>query len=48
MMDLDLRYSDLLTFCPQWEDIFVGYCRTLEEVFALYTTVLAKLAPIFE
>lgn len=23
MMDLDLRYSDLLTFCPQWQDIFV-------------------------
>jgi FkbM family methyltransferase len=23
MMDLDLRYSDLLSFCPQWEDIFV-------------------------
>jgi FkbM family methyltransferase len=23
MMDYDLRYSDLLSFCPQWEDIFV-------------------------
>jgi FkbM family methyltransferase len=23
MLDLDLRYSDLLSFCPQWEDIFV-------------------------
>lgn len=27
MMDLDVRYSDLLSFCPQWEDIFVH--RTL-------------------
>ena len=27
MMDYDVRYSDLLTFCPQWEDIFVK--RTL-------------------
>jgi FkbM family methyltransferase len=27
MMNFDLRYSDLLTFCPQWEDIFVK--RTL-------------------
>lgn len=23
MMHYDLRYSDLLSFCPQWEDIFV-------------------------
>ena len=23
MMDYDVRYSDLLSFCPQWEDIFV-------------------------
>ena len=23
MMDYELRYSDLLTLCPQWEDIFV-------------------------
>ena len=23
MMDYAVRYSDLLTFCPQWEDIFV-------------------------
>jgi len=23
MMDYDIRYSDLLSFCPQWEDIFV-------------------------
>ena len=23
MMDLDIHYSDLLSFCPQWEDIFV-------------------------
>jgi len=23
MMNYDLRYSDLLSFCPQWEDIFV-------------------------
>jgi len=23
MMEYDVRYSDLLTFCPQWEDIFV-------------------------
>lgn len=23
MMDYDLQYGDLLTFCPQWEDIFV-------------------------
>ena len=27
MVHYDLRYSDLLTFCPQWEDIFVK--RTL-------------------
>ncbi len=27
MMDYDVRYSDLLSFCPQWEDIFVK--RTL-------------------
>ncbi len=27
MMDFDVRYADLLTFCPQWEDIFVK--RTL-------------------
>ena len=27
MMDYDVRYSDLQTFCPQWEDIFVK--RTL-------------------
>ena len=27
MMEYDVRYSDLLTFCPQWEDIFVK--RTL-------------------
>lgn len=27
MMDYDIRYSDLLSFCPQWEDIFVK--RTL-------------------
>jgi FkbM family methyltransferase len=24
MMGYDLEYSDLLTFCPQWEDIFVA------------------------
>jgi FkbM family methyltransferase len=23
MMDYDLRYADLLTFCPQWKDIFI-------------------------
>jgi FkbM family methyltransferase len=23
MLDYDLQYSDLLSFCPQWEDIFV-------------------------
>lgn len=23
LMDLDVRYADLLTLCPQWEDIFV-------------------------
>ncbi len=23
MMDYDVRYADLLTLCPQWEDIFV-------------------------
>jgi FkbM family methyltransferase len=23
MMEYDVQYSDLLTFCPQWEDIFV-------------------------
>lgn len=23
MLDYDLRYSDLLSFCPQWQDIFV-------------------------
>ena len=23
MMEYDVRYSDLLSFCPQWEDIFV-------------------------
>jgi FkbM family methyltransferase len=23
MMDYDLRYADLLSFCPQWENIFV-------------------------
>jgi FkbM family methyltransferase len=23
MLDCELRYSDLLSFCPQWEDIFV-------------------------
>jgi len=23
MMDYNIRYSDLLSFCPQWEDIFV-------------------------
>jgi FkbM family methyltransferase len=23
MMDYDVRYSDLLSFCPQWQDIFV-------------------------
>ena len=23
MMEYDIRYSDLLSFCPQWEDIFV-------------------------
>lgn len=28
MMDLDLRYSDLASFCPQWHDIFV--CGALE------------------
>ena len=27
LMDLDLRYADLLTLCPQWDDIFVK--RTL-------------------
>jgi FkbM family methyltransferase len=27
MMDYDVHYSDLLSFCPQWEDIFVK--RTL-------------------
>lgn len=27
LMDYDLRYADLLTLCPQWEDIFVK--RTL-------------------
>ena len=28
MLDYDLQYADLLSFCPQWEDIFVK--RTLE------------------
>jgi len=28
MMDYELRYTDLLTFCPQWLDIFVH--RTLD------------------
>jgi FkbM family methyltransferase len=28
MLDYELRYSDLLSFCPQWQDIFVK--RTLE------------------
>jgi hypothetical protein len=28
LMDLDVRYADLLTLCPQWDDIFVK--RTLE------------------
>jgi FkbM family methyltransferase len=23
MLDYDIRYSDLLSFCPQWQDIFV-------------------------
>src|SRR5207249_9352100 len=23
MMDYEVRYSDLLTLCPQWQDIFV-------------------------
>jgi len=23
-MDYDLQYSDLMSFCPQWRDIFVG------------------------
>jgi FkbM family methyltransferase len=23
MLDCDIRYSDLLSFCPQWQDIFV-------------------------
>jgi FkbM family methyltransferase len=27
LMDLELRYADLLTLCPQWDDIFVK--RTL-------------------
>ena len=27
LMDLDVRYADLLTLCPQWDDIFVK--RTL-------------------
>ncbi len=27
MMEYDVRYSDLMSFCPQWEDIFVE--RTL-------------------
>jgi FkbM family methyltransferase len=27
LMDLDLRYADLLTLCPQWDDLFVK--RTL-------------------
>src|SRR5262245_37527479 len=28
MLDYDLQYSDLLSFCPQWQDIFVK--RVLE------------------
>jgi FkbM family methyltransferase len=28
MLDYELQYSDLLTFCPQWDDIFVK--RTLD------------------
>jgi len=28
MMEYDLQYSDLLSFCPQWQDIFVR--RTLD------------------
>jgi FkbM family methyltransferase len=31
MLDYDLQYSDLLSFCPQWDDIFVKRaldCRT--------------------
>ena len=31
MMDLDIRYSDLLTLCPQWDDIFVKRTLALRE-----------------
>jgi len=35
MMEYDLQYSDLLSFCPQWQDIFVR--RTLD-----FTTVAPR------
>ena len=31
MMDLDVRYSDLLSFCPQWDDIFVKRTLAFDE-----------------
>jgi FkbM family methyltransferase len=30
MMDYDIRYSDLLSFCPQWQDIFVNRVLAFE------------------
>ena len=30
MMDYDIRYSDLLSFCPQWQDIFVNRALAFE------------------
>jgi FkbM family methyltransferase len=30
MMDYDLSYSDLLSFCPQWQDIFVNRVLAFE------------------
>jgi FkbM family methyltransferase len=30
MMDYDIKYSDLLSFCPQWQDIFVNRVLAFE------------------
>jgi FkbM family methyltransferase len=34
MMDLDLQYADLLSFCPQWDDIFVKRTLAFESATA--------------
>lgn len=34
MMDLDVHYSDLLSFCPQWDDIFVKQTLAFESATA--------------